>query len=131
LTEPLVWEALLERMPTTAMIRNLATMTRIGLLKPLSKATNLVCERLRDKDRLKAARIHPYNVLVAQDTYQSGRGFRGSNTWNPVPQINDALEDAFHLSFDTVEPTGKRHLFALDVSGSMRWEFISDSMISA
>src|SRR5215470_5853322 len=31
-----VWAALLERMPMTAMIRNLATMTRVGLIAPLS-----------------------------------------------------------------------------------------------
>jgi 60 kDa SS-A/Ro ribonucleoprotein len=33
LTAPEVWEALLERMPMTAMVRNLATMTRVGLLR--------------------------------------------------------------------------------------------------
>ncbi|HEX5196495.1 MAG TPA: TROVE domain-containing protein, partial [Gaiellales bacterium] len=32
LTSSAVWEALLETMPMTAMIRNLATMTRVGLL---------------------------------------------------------------------------------------------------
>jgi 60 kDa SS-A/Ro ribonucleoprotein len=32
LTSPDVWEALLDDMPSTALIRNLATMTRIGLL---------------------------------------------------------------------------------------------------
>ena len=32
LTSPEVWEALLEEMPMTALIRNLATMTRVGVL---------------------------------------------------------------------------------------------------
>ena len=31
----------------------------------------------------------------------------------------DALDHAFYLSFDSVEPTGKRTMLALDVSGSM------------
>ena len=31
-----MWEALLERMPMTAMIRNLGKMTSLGLLEPFS-----------------------------------------------------------------------------------------------
>src|SRR3954451_3138593 len=34
LTSPEVWEALLDDMPMTALIRNLATMTRVGVLAP-------------------------------------------------------------------------------------------------
>jgi 60 kDa SS-A/Ro ribonucleoprotein len=36
-----------------------------------------------------------------------------------VPQLVDALNDAFYAAFCTVEPSGKRLLLALDVSGSM------------
>jgi 60 kDa SS-A/Ro ribonucleoprotein len=36
-----------------------------------------------------------------------------------VPQVVDALDAAFYASFSNVEPTGKRWLLALDVSGSM------------
>ena len=42
LTDASVWDALLEQMPFTAMLRNLATMTRVGLLAPLSSAANKV-----------------------------------------------------------------------------------------
>jgi 60 kDa SS-A/Ro ribonucleoprotein len=38
LNEVVVWEALLERMPMTAMIRNLGKMTSLGLLAPFSDA---------------------------------------------------------------------------------------------
>src|SRR5205085_4760064 len=34
LTSPEVWEALLDDMPMTALVRNLATMTRVGVLAP-------------------------------------------------------------------------------------------------
>src|SRR5947207_10264050 len=34
LTSPEVWEALLEDLPMTALVRNLATMTRVGVLAP-------------------------------------------------------------------------------------------------
>lgn len=120
LTTPEVWEALLATgMPLTAMIRNLANMTRAGVLTPTSFATGAVIETLGDAEALKRARIHPINVLMAMRTYEAGRGFRGSNTWDPVVQIVDALDGAFYTSFGNVEKTGKRFLLALDVSGSM------------
>ena len=114
-----VWDALLVGMPVTAMIRNLATMTRVGLLAPGSRATQTVVERLGDAGRLAKARLHPVAVLAALLTYKSGRGARGSATWTPVAPIIDALDAAFYATFAAVEPSGKRMLLALDVSGSM------------
>jgi 60 kDa SS-A/Ro ribonucleoprotein len=119
LNEAEVWEALLARMPLTAQIRNLATMTRVGLLTPLSDGTKVVLDRLADTDYLRKARIHPIAVLAALLTYQSGHGVRGGHTWTPVRVIVDALDGAFYRAFGNVEPTGKRWLLALDVSGSM------------
>jgi 60 kDa SS-A/Ro ribonucleoprotein len=119
LNEAAVWDALLEKMPLTAMVRNLATMTRAGLLAPLSAALRTVCDRLADGERLKKARIHPVAVLAALLTYKQGRGERGKNVWTPVSQVVDALDGAFYAAFGNVEPTGKRWLFGLDVSGSM------------
>lgn len=120
LSEAVVWDALLETdMPTTALIRNLATLTRVGLLTPDSDATLQVVDHLADRDRLRAARVHPITVLAAMKTYAQGRGVRGRGTWTPVPRIVDALDGAFYATFQNVEPTGKRWLLALDVSGSM------------
>ena len=102
-----------------ALIRNLATLTRVGLLAPGSEATRRVVAHLGDRDRLRAARVHPIAVLAALRTYASGRGARGQNTWEPVAPIVDALDAAFYTTFQNVEPTGKRWLLALDVSGSM------------
>jgi 60 kDa SS-A/Ro ribonucleoprotein len=116
---PEIWEALLETMPMTAMIRNLATMTRVGLLAQGSAASQKVVATLRDVDRLKKARVHPIAVLAALMTYKSGHGVRGKETWNPLGKIVDALDAAFYASFGAVEPAGKRMLLALDVSGSM------------
>jgi 60 kDa SS-A/Ro ribonucleoprotein len=114
-----VWDALLDAMPLAALVRNLATMTRIGLLAPGTPATNRVLDRLADRERLRRSRLHPIAVLSAQRTYAAGRGVRGRATWAPVPGIVDALDRAFYAAFDAVEPTGKRWLLALDVSGSM------------
>jgi 60 kDa SS-A/Ro ribonucleoprotein len=119
LASPAVWEALLEEMPMTALIRNLATMTRVGLLDSRSVATAEVVERLGDAERIRRARVHPIAVLAALRTYASGHGARGRNEWRPVRRIVDALDGAFYASFGNVEPAGKRLLLALDVSGSM------------
>jgi 60 kDa SS-A/Ro ribonucleoprotein len=119
LTAPEVWEALLEKMPLTAMLRNLATMTRVGLLAPMSAAVGKVLAELSNEERLRKSRLHPVAILTAMLTYAAGRGQRGSNTWTPVAQIVDALDGTFYKAFGNVEPTGKRWLLALDVSGSM------------
>jgi len=119
LTSTEVWAALLEEMPMTALIRNLATMTRIGLLQGRSEATDAVVSQLGDADRIRHARVHPIAVLTALRTYASGRGARGRGTWHPVGRIVDALDAAFYAAFGNVEPAGTRLLIALDVSGSM------------
>ena len=103
----------------------------LGLLKPLSLATKLVCDTLTNTERLKGARVHPLSILIAADTYGQGHGIKGSLTWQPVQQVTDALEDAFYAAFDAVEPTGKRHLLALDVSGSMGWSHIANTHLDA
>lgn len=119
LNEPKVWEALLPHMGLTAMIRNLATMTRHGLLTQTSAASKFVVGKITDEEGLKSARVHPIQVLAALMTYQAGYSARGSNTWKPVTKITDALDEAFYASFGFVTPTNKKILYALDVSGSM------------
>lgn len=114
-----VWEALLEDMGASAMLRNLGKMTSIGLLQPLSKAAQKVRDTLGDKHVLEMARVHPMAVLIAMKTYGQGHGDKGKLTWQPVRQIMDTLDDAFYLAFEAVQPTGKAHLLALDVSSSM------------
>lgn len=114
-----VWEALLEDMPMTAMIRNLATMTRVGVLAPLSSGTRHVISELGDADRIRKARVHPIAILMALKTYSEGRGDKGHHQWVPVQSISDALDSAFYTAFDNVEPTGKNWMLGLDVSGSM------------
>src|SRR5262249_10328492 len=101
------------------LLRNLATLTRVGVLQPGGEATRRVVARIADAERLRAARIHPIAVLAALKTYAAGRGVRSQATWEPIPEIVKALDVAFRLSFGNVAPTGKRWLVALDVSGSM------------
>ena len=61
----------------TAMVRNLATMTRVGLLAPGSPDA----EGGRPAGRrgaLRTARVHPIALLAALKTYAAGHGARGS-----------------------------------------------------
>ena len=118
-SSPEVWAALLEEMPLTAMIRNLATMTRVGLVAPMSDASRKVVGEFGDRERIKRARVHPMSILAALKTYEQGHGERGKHSWTPVQQVVDALNDAFYHAFDNVEATGKRWLLGVDVSGSM------------
>ena len=121
LTSPDVWRALIEAgMPQTALMRQLPRLTKLGVIGLASLATTaLVAAQLADRDRLTYARVHPVNVLVALRTYAGGHGMRGSMEWTPVPQITDALDAAFYTAFGAIEPSGKRIVNALDVSGSM------------
>jgi 60 kDa SS-A/Ro ribonucleoprotein len=129
LKDPVVWEALLEKMPMTAMIRNLGNMSKCGLLKPLSSASKNVIARLSDRDALHKSRIHPIAVLMALRTYQSGHGLRGSGEWTVVQPIVESLDDAFHLAFANVVPTGKNLFLAIDTSGSMTWSTIAGTSL--
>jgi 60 kDa SS-A/Ro ribonucleoprotein len=116
---PEVWEALLPDMGLTAVLRNLGKMTKVGLLGAFSDAERLVISRLERAEALRAARVHPLQVLVALNTYAQGHGQKGKLTWKPRRKIVDALDGAFYLAFKAIEPTHARTLLALDVSGSM------------
>jgi 60 kDa SS-A/Ro ribonucleoprotein len=131
LSEVAVWEALLQRMPMTAMIRNLGKMTSLGLLGPFSEAKRFIVAKLGDETALKRARIHPLAVLVAQKIYAQGHGDKGSLKWSPMSAVVDALDEVFYATFQNVEPCGKPVLLALDVSGSMAGSMIAGSCISA
>lgn len=119
LNAPVVWQALVERMPMTALVRSLAKLTAVGVVKPFGAGLPLVQSALADAARIRRARLHPLAILLALRTYAQGRGDKGSLAWEPVPQVLDALNAAFYTAFANVEPTGKRLLLALDVSGSM------------
>lgn len=128
-----VWEAMLDNgMPQTALIRNLPKLTNLGLLAQTgSRWTAVVEQQIADAERLKRARVHPMAVLLAHKTYADGHGDRGKSTWTPVQRIVDALDSAFYASYGAVERTGKKMLIALDVSGSMSYESLPNSSLTA
>ena len=106
-------------MGLTALVRNIATMTRVGLIAPLGEHVAAICARISSADQLKKARVHPIQMLSALRTYAQGHGERGKSTWTPVQPVVDALDAGFYAAFGAVEPTNRPTLIALDVSGSM------------
>ena len=84
LDKPEVWEALAEHMPLTALVRNLATLTRLGVIAPMESAW--VCERLNAIGNARTedfTRIHPIAVLSALLTYRSGKERQGEQHLDP------------------------------------------------
>jgi len=114
-----VWRALLPNMPLTAMLRNLGRMTAYGTLTELSDEIATVRSKMLDETYLKKSRVHPMAILNALLVYGKGHGLKGSLSWTPQQEIKTILNEAFYLSFKTVEPINKSVMIALDVSGSM------------
>ncbi|MBR8834703.1 MAG: TROVE domain-containing protein [Stigonema ocellatum SAG 48.90 = DSM 106950] len=115
------WQLLFNEMPIGALLRNLGSLTELGVLGSGERANLQRVEAvINNKEYLRKGRIHPIDVLKALKTYQSGGTLgRSKKTWAPVDRIVEILEKAVELSFDVVEPTGKVFMHAIDVSGSM------------
>ena len=111
--------ALLPSLPLGALVRNLGRMGANGLLVPFSEASRAVCARLGDGEAIRKARLHPVALLSVQRVYAQGAGERGRLSWQPVPQVIDALDGAFYAAFGAVQPSGENVLLGVDVSGSM------------
>ena len=112
-----VWEALYQKMPITATLRNLANLTNKGVFT--TENIGLLEERF-SKENLRKGRVHPIAISVAYKIYTSaGRIGKTSLSWKPIPRIEDILENAVNDAFEVLEPTGKTFYHALDVSGSM------------
>ncbi|MBD2162935.1 TROVE domain-containing protein [Calothrix membranacea FACHB-236] len=126
------WQLLFQEMPIGAMLRNLGSLTELGVLRADESANLQRVEAvLNHQEHLRKGRIHPIDVLKALKTYQSGgRLGRSQKTWEPVPRIVDILEKALELSFEVVQPTGKVFMHAVDVSGSMSWGVVDSVGLS-
>jgi 60 kDa SS-A/Ro ribonucleoprotein len=121
------WQLLFMEMPVGAMLRNLASLTEIGVLT-IGQRENLdhLEKVLNSKHKLQKARIHPIDVLKALKTYRSGGSIgRSQKTWKVIPRVVDILEKMLELSFNSLEPTGKTFLHAVDVSGSMSYSAVA------
>lgn len=135
LTDPFIWDALLERMPLMAMVRSLVRMSKTGLIRPLSEASKLIASRLSNPDYVQASKIHPVSLLMAASVYGGGlcanyNRYRNPQTIAPNSQIVEALDEAFYHAFSSVVPAGTNHLIAIDVSGSMIWDQLAGTNLN-
>lgn len=48
------------------------------------------------------ARIHPFHILVALETYKGERGYRGKLRWQPDKDILEALDISFYKTFKVI-----------------------------
>jgi hypothetical protein len=116
LNTPQIWDALLNGMGMTALIRNLGKLSQVGITS--TKAPEII-KMLTDAKNVKDSKVHPLQILVGMKTYSQGKGDLGSMTWTPNSYITTALSTTFRQAFGNITPTGKRYMLGLDVSGSM------------
>jgi hypothetical protein len=116
LNTPQIWNALLNGMGMTALVRNLGKLSQVGVASSRSQD---IIKILTDAKNIKESRIHPLQVLVGMKTYSQGKGDLGSMTWPVNSYITTALSTTFRQAFGNITPTGKRFMIGLDVSGSM------------
>ena len=121
-----IYESMIPHAGLTWLIRNLGNLSKSGAIASGQYSNlNAVCDRLTNVDNIKKARIHPLSVLVALNTYKGGKGIRGNGEWPVIQKVVDALDACFKMSFKYLEPSGKRFVYGLDVSGSMDVGLIS------
>lgn len=128
LREAEVWKTLFAngQLNGQALVRNVTRMARIGAFDDMVFAGQYA-DRLTDVEMIKRTRLHPIHFLNAAVVFEEGQynrkdwhyAYGRNKDWKTNSKVLKALQDGFHLSFGAVEPSGKRHLLGIDVSGSM------------
>jgi len=126
-----IYGAILKHAGIEFILRNLGVMTANNTLIHGLGNVSFVYDKFHTKEFLE--KLHPIKILAALLVYKAGSSYSGTKfkkekaiVWKPITAIIDALNDAFRLSFETVEPSGKRILLAIDTSGSMNHAVATD-----
>lgn len=108
-----------------ALVRNITRLSKIDAFKDLVFARDYA-NKLVDQQMIRKTRLHPINFLNASVVHKSGQIDRKNihyltrtKTWETSSIILDALNESYHKAFANAEPSNKRTLLAVDVSGSM------------
>lgn len=140
--EPDVWKKLFYngQLSGQALVRNITRLSRIGAFNDMVFAADYAA-KLTDEEMIRRTRLHPFNYLNALLVHEHGQIWRNMDPfskrpktglysdssgvlrvkdWQSVPVILDALNAGFYISFEHVQPSGKRMSINLDVSGSMK-----------
>jgi 60 kDa SS-A/Ro ribonucleoprotein len=114
-TSTSVWKAIVAHMPIFALLRNLATIERHGVL-PAVRAH--ILKMFSDEAAIAKSMILPYRFLEASKHVKDS-------------QVVDALRDAVELSFANVPDVEGRLAVFLDISGSMAGDFLQKASLFA
>lgn len=101
---PELWSALVPVMPTFALLRNLATLDRAGVL---DDHRDFITARLNDPEALKKSKILPFRFLNAYYALEE------------KPWVQDVLRQSVELTFENLPKIPGRTAIFLDISGSM------------
>lgn len=125
-----LWTVVVQHLPLKEILPDLGRLTnKQELFGPQDITSSRLCERLKDEEELKAARLHPYDILQALKSYRAKRAKVGTEKikWTLNKQIVEALDAALLTSFKFLESTGKRFVLAIDVSPSMKLSGVNGS----
>jgi 60 kDa SS-A/Ro ribonucleoprotein len=103
-----IWNAILPQMPIFALLRNLNTMDRAGVL---DENRQYITEKLTNAEALKKSKILPFRFLNAFNKVESG--------W-----AKDVLRHCVELTFGNLPEIPGRTAVFLDISGSMDGEYL-------
>lgn len=103
-----IWNAIVPQMPVFALLRNLNTLSRAGVLEDNRQ---LITERLSNGEVLRKAKILPFRFLKA---------FREVSE----PWAKDILRGAVELTFANLPEIPGRTAIFLDISGSMSGDYV-------
>lgn len=111
-----------------ALVRNITRLARLKAFDDLVFARDYAT-KLTDKEMIAKTRLHPINYLNALTVHMDGQinrqgygiyySMNRNKDWQSSQIIFDALNDGYALSFASVEPSNKRTLIGVDISGSM------------
>lgn len=139
LKEPEVWKTLFysDQLRGQALLRNVTRMARIGAFDDMVFAKEYA-DLLASSEMIRKTKLHPVQYLMAQVTYTEGQLDRNygynvvrNKSWTTNTKIIKALNEGFYSAFQFVEPSDKRTMIGVDVSGSMSWSSAVGSDLTA
>lgn len=110
-----IWEMLMEQLPIFALLRNLNTLDRAGILQA---NLDYITIRLTDKEALQKSKILPFQFVNAFFAVENAR-------------VRDVLRQAVELTFDNLPNIPGKTAVFLDISGSMNGEYLRTGSVFA
>lgn len=111
------WTAIALQSSWTTLRLNLNTFARHGVFEDRT-VTAQICERLRNSEEIRRARVFPYQLLAAYKNLNAEL-FENAPE-GALPLIANALQDAMEIATENVPVVAGKLYVCVDVSGSMQ-----------